>query len=128
MLLQTLNEQAGTEVCPAFETHRGSLVRSGHLPRVSGGERRTEVQAEGAGPRCPPGAKARPCRQMGSCLLPTNFLQSPRALLGGPSQEGSGPRPGGAVRLSLGWALWAAHGRAVLCLQGRHVNAGFVCR
>ena len=86
------------------------------------------MQAEGAGPRCPPGAKARPCGQMGSCLLLTNFLQSPQALLGGSSQEGSGPRPGGAVRLSLGRALWAAHGRAVLCLQGRHVNAGFVSR
>ena len=39
----------------------------------------------------------------------------------------SGPRPGGTARLSLGWALQADRGQAVLCLQGRHVNAGFVC-
>ena len=83
-----------------FQTHRGRLVRSGHLPRASGGERRTEVQAEGT--RLCPNLTLRP-GQMGSCqLLPV--LQSPQALLGSPSQDGSGPRPGGTARLSLGRA------------------------
>ena len=73
-----------------FQTHRGRSVRSGHLPRVSGGERRTEVQAEGAGLRSQPDAQA---RTDGKLPAPPCPAQSPWALLGSPSQDGRVPGP-----------------------------------
>ena len=84
-----------------FQTHRGRSVRSGHLPRASGGERRTEVQVEGTRLRSQPDVQA---RTDGKLPAPPRPAQSPQALLGSPSQDGSGPRPGGTARLSLGRA------------------------
>ena len=106
-----------------FQTHRGRLVRSGHLPRASGGERRTEVQAEGTRLRSQPDAQARTDGKLPAPPRPAvspGFARQPLSgWFGSQARRNSEAFPGPGLQ--------ADRGRAVLCLQGRHVSAGFVC-